>query len=177
MELEIQSRHGSLDAAWHRLIVRLAARIGTRYPDTLRIHVVVEHLPHHRHGAERVSLLVHSEARELRAEKSGAHVHDAIRAAFAAMEGALARHHVRHRNSVKNDLGRRLGSIKRIFRDGGFGFIHDRPGHDVYFKREALHGLVFESLAPGDPVEFEFEQGQDGPQASQVHPPGAHRHR
>jgi len=177
MELEIQTRNLTLDAAWRRLIARLAMRIGTRYPDTSALHVTVEHLPHHRHGAERVSLLVHSEARRLRSAKSGEHVRDAIHAAFATIERSLARHHVRHRRAVKNARGRRPGSIRRIFRDGGYGFIRERPGRDVYFHRDALHGLPFESLEPGDPVEFELEHGRSGPQASQVHPPGAHRRR
>jgi len=177
MDLEIQTRNISLDAAWRRLIGRLAMRIGARYPDTMTLHVTVEHLPHHRHGAERVSLLAHAEAKHLRTVNSGEHVRDAIRAAFGALDRSLARHHVRHRTAVKSALGRRPGSIKRIFRDGGYGFIHDRPGHDVYFHRDSLHGLTFENLEPGDPVEYELERGRAGPQASQVHPPGAHRHR
>ena len=173
MQIELQTRHLTLDPARRELIEQLAGRIANRFPDTMRLHVTLEHVPHHRHGSERVTLLGHAEARTLRSEKQGEDMREAIRAAFAAFESSLARHHARHRRPVKGAGARLRGSIKRIFRGAGYGFIHDGPGHDVYFHRDSLQGLRFDRLSPGDPVEFELEQGERGPQAARVAPPGA----
>jgi CspA family cold shock protein len=173
MDLEIQAQHLTLDPAWRDIIEQTAANIAQRYPDTIRMHVTIKHAPHHRRGAEIVTVLANTEGRVLRAEKTSEYVHDAIRAAFDAFEIELERSHQQHRETVKANRGRLEGSIKRVFRDGGYGFIHYQPGRDVYFHRAALHGLDLETLRPGDPVEFEIEQGERGLQAPQDHPAGS----
>jgi CspA family cold shock protein len=174
MDLEIQTQHLTLDPAWRDLIEQTAANIAQRYPDTIRMHVTLKHAPHHRRGAEIVTVLANTEGRVLRTEKTGEYVHDAIRAAFDAFEMEIERAHEQHREAVKANRGRLEGSIKRIFRNAGYGFIHYQPGRDVYFHRAALHGLNFDALEPGDPVEFVIEQGERGLQAPQVHPIGSH---
>lgn len=60
------------------------------------------------------------------------------------------------------------GSIKRIVRDRGFGFISAEDGTDVFFHRSALDGIRFEELQEGSSVEFESEQGPKGPRAANV---------
>ena len=174
MDLEIQTQHLTLDPAWRELIEQSATNIAKRHPDTIRMHVTLKHAPHHRQGAEIVTVLANTEGRVLRAEKTGEYVHDAIRAAFEAFELELERQHQQRRQPAKSNRGWVKGSIKRIFRDGRYGFIHYLPGRDVYFHRAALHGLDFDTLKPGDPVEFEIEQGERGLQAPQVHPVGSH---
>lgn len=174
MELEIQTRQLTLDPATRTLIEQLAAGIEERHPDTLRMHVTLRHTPRHRNGSETVTLLVNTEGRVLRAEKTAESVRDAIHAAFEAFRVEVERQHEQRREVTKNRGARTEGSIKRIFRDGGYGFIHYQPGRDVYFHRAALHGLDFDKLEPGDLVEFEIEQGERGLQAPQVHPVGAH---
>ena len=174
MDLEIQAQQLTLDPAWRDLIEGFAASIGERHPDMLRLHVTIKHTPKHRNGTETVTLLANSEGHMLRAEKTAESVRDAIHAAFDAFEVELERHHELRRQVTKHIGTRVKGSIKRIFRDSGYGFIHYQPGRDVYFHRAALHGLEFEKLEPGDPVEFEIEHGERGLQAPQVHPVGAH---
>jgi cold shock protein len=60
------------------------------------------------------------------------------------------------------------GTIKRVIRDRGFGFIRAADGQEIFFHRSALQGLNFESLREGDNVEFELERGEKGPRASNV---------
>ena len=62
------------------------------------------------------------------------------------------------------------GSIKRIVRDKGFGFITPDDGSDdVFFHRSRLAPRVpFEDLREGDQVVFQTRPGEKGPQAFDV---------
>ena len=60
------------------------------------------------------------------------------------------------------------GTIKRLM-DRGFGFIKTEDETDLFFHRNDLEGVEFESLSEGQEVEFEKGQGRDGrPQANKV---------
>ena len=63
---------------------------------------------------------------------------------------------------------RMQGTIKRVIRDRGFGFIRAADGQEIFFHRSALQNLNFESLREGDNVEFELERGEKGPRAANV---------
>jgi len=62
------------------------------------------------------------------------------------------------------------GTIKRIVRDKGFGFITPDDGsEDVFFHRSRLAPRVpFEDLREGDQVVFQTRPGEKGPQAFDV---------
>ena len=49
------------------------------------------------------------------------------------------------------------GTIKRVFKDRGFGFIRTSDGQEIFFHRSGLRSTRFESVAEGDAVEFEVE--------------------
>jgi len=53
------------------------------------------------------------------------------------------------------------GTIKRLM-DRGFGFIKAEDGTDLFFHRNELEGVEFNSLSEGQEVEFEKGQGRDG---------------
>lgn len=57
------------------------------------------------------------------------------------------------------------GTIKRLVRDRGFGFILSEDGTELFFHRSALQGQAFDTLAEGQAVEFEVERGDKGPRA------------
>jgi CspA family cold shock protein len=61
------------------------------------------------------------------------------------------------------------GTIKRIARDKGFGFIRDSGGQDWFFHRSAVQGS-FDSLSEGQKVNFDEEQSPKGPRANNVRP-------
>jgi cold shock CspA family protein len=53
--------------------------------------------------------------------------------------------------------------------DRGFGFIKTEDETDIFFHRNDLEGVEFNSLSEGQEVEFEKGQGRDGrPQANKV---------
>jgi CspA family cold shock protein len=60
-----------------------------------------------------------------------------------------------------------FGTIKKIVKDKGFGFIvPDDGSDDVFFHRSRLAPkVVFEDLREGDEVEFQVTKGDKGPQA------------
>ena len=62
------------------------------------------------------------------------------------------------------------GTIKRIVRDKGFGFIAPDDGsEDVFFHRAHLGPRAqFEELRDGDQVVFQTRRGEKGPQAIDV---------
>ena len=53
------------------------------------------------------------------------------------------------------------GTIKRVIRDRGFGFIRSSDGQEVFFHRSSLQGLNFDSLKEGSSVELEVERGPE----------------
>lgn len=61
------------------------------------------------------------------------------------------------------------GTVKWFNDAKGFGFITlDGGGKDVFVHHNAIASSGFRSLAEGDRVEFETEQGAKGPQAKDV---------
>jgi cold shock protein len=60
-----------------------------------------------------------------------------------------------------------FGTIKKIVKDKGFGFITPDDGSDdVFFHRSALAPRTyFEDLREGNEVEFQVRRGEKGPQA------------
>jgi CspA family cold shock protein len=62
------------------------------------------------------------------------------------------------------------GTIKKLIADRNFGFIRTETGQEVFFHASAVAQNAFASLTPGQPVTFELERGQKGPQATNVRP-------
>ncbi len=60
------------------------------------------------------------------------------------------------------------GTIKKLIRDRGFGFIHAEDGKEIFFHRTSLQLLDFDDLREGQNVQFEVERGEKGPRAANV---------
>lgn len=59
------------------------------------------------------------------------------------------------------------GTIKKLVKDRGFGFISQDQG-DIFFHCTAVVGTSFEDLQEGQAVDYQVEQGKRGPQAISV---------
>ena len=62
------------------------------------------------------------------------------------------------------------GTVKWFNETKGYGFIAQEDGPDVFVHFSAIQGDGFKTLTDGQKVEFTVTDGQQGPQAENVHP-------
>lgn len=60
------------------------------------------------------------------------------------------------------------GTVKKFFKDKGFGFIHGEDGKDYFFHYSAISMDGYKSAEVGDNVEFEAEESDRGARAASV---------
>jgi CspA family cold shock protein len=60
------------------------------------------------------------------------------------------------------------GTVKWFNDSKGFGFISREEGGDVFVHYSSMTGDGYKSLAEGDKVSFEIEDGDKGPKAVNV---------
>jgi cold shock protein len=60
------------------------------------------------------------------------------------------------------------GKVKWFNESKGFGFITSDDGKDVFVHYSSIEGNGFKTLAEGDSVTFEVENGPKGPKAINV---------
>jgi CspA family cold shock protein len=60
------------------------------------------------------------------------------------------------------------GSVKWFNDQKGYGFITPENGKDVFVHHSSIQGEGYKSLAEGQQVEFEIQQGPKGEQATNV---------
>ena len=61
-----------------------------------------------------------------------------------------------------------VGTIKWFNEKKGFGFVQQDGGPDVFVHFSSILGDGFKTLAEGDRVQFEVEDGAKGPKAVNV---------
>jgi len=54
------------------------------------------------------------------------------------------------------------GTIRQLITDRGFGFIKGEGEKDIFFHRNDLQEVQYDSLREGQQVEFEVGQGRAG---------------
>ena len=60
------------------------------------------------------------------------------------------------------------GTVKWFNGSKGYGFIEREGGEDVFVHFSAIQGDGYRNLEEGQQVEFNVEQGAEGPQATNV---------
>ena len=60
------------------------------------------------------------------------------------------------------------GTVKWFNSEKGFGFIEVEGENDVFVHFSAIQGEGFKTLDEGQKVEFDVEEGNRGPQATNV---------
>ena len=67
---------------------------------------------------------------------------------------------------------RTIGTVKWFNGGKGYGFIAREGGEDVFVHFSAIQGSGFKTLAEGEAVEFDVQQGPKGLQAANVRKAG-----
>ncbi|CED57248.1 transcription antiterminator/RNA stability regulator CspE [Aliivibrio wodanis] len=65
-------------------------------------------------------------------------------------------------------MSKTTGTVKWFNEDKGFGFITQENGPDVFAHFSAIQSEGFKTLKEGQTVTFDVEQGQKGPQATNI---------
>ena len=60
------------------------------------------------------------------------------------------------------------GTVKKLVRERGFGFISDTDGRELFFHQSGLVEAKYDALTEGQKVTFEVEQSPKGPRAVQI---------
>lgn len=64
------------------------------------------------------------------------------------------------------------GKVKMFSKEKGFGFIHTDEGKDVFFHYSELQMEGFKTAEVGEEVEFDLQESDRGPRASNIRKAG-----
>lgn len=154
------------------------AKLENFHDRIISCRIVVE-APHRRHSKGKlysvsVDLTVPGAELVVNNEKRFHHSHEdvyvAIRDAFNAMRRQLEDFAREQRGQVKVHDSAPEGTILRLFPDHGFIETADRG--EIYFHRNSVVDGGFDALTEGTAVRFTAVQGEQGLQATTVHPLG-----
>jgi cold shock CspA family protein/ribosome-associated translation inhibitor RaiA len=175
MDLHIESRNVKMTPRWETEIRARIADLQAGHDDLIHGRVALAKNPHHKKHkwvAEAFVGVTLPGRHTITARKEEKTFEEAIRAAFTAVEIELRKfREKRATTQVRTPPVPPLrGVICKLFPKEGYGFILKEGGGEVYFHKNALHGLTFEDLEDGTEVVFNAEVGAKGPQATTVNP-------
>lgn len=174
MDLQIESRHVTMTPRWKQEIEERMSALQSGHDDIIHGRVTLTLHKGHRRAedtSEALVVVTLPGRHTITARKQDKTFEEAMRAAFFAVDGELATY--REKRATKEIRVPPIpfrGVISKIFPDEGYGFILMDGGEEIYFHRNALHGLTFEQLEDGTEVAFDLEEGEKGPQAKTVNP-------
>jgi cold shock CspA family protein/ribosome-associated translation inhibitor RaiA len=159
---------------WKAEIEARMADLQAGHDDLIHGRVTLTKNRHHkkaRRVAEAMVIVTLPGRHTITARKEEKTFEEAIRAAFSAVEIELRKYREKRASTeVRPSPVPLRGVICKLFPLEGYGFILKEGGGEVYFHKNALHGLKFEELEDGLGVAFNVEEGEKGPQATTVNP-------
>jgi len=176
--VEITFRGMDRSAAVEERIREKAEWLETFHDHIMACRVVVEapHKHHHKGRIYTVRVDLTVPGAELVANRAPTadHTHEdvyvALRDAFDAARRQLEGHARKRRGDVKAHAGSPEGTVSELDPEQGFGRIDTGDGRSIYFHRNSVLGDGFGALTVGSKVRYVEEAGDQGPQASTVHP-------
>lgn len=175
MDLHIESRNVEMTPRWKTEIEERVADLQRGHEDLTHGRVTLTKNRHHKKDqrvAEAVVIVTLPGRRTITSRKEEKTFEEAIRTAFAAVEIELRKHREKRASKeIRIPPIPLRGVICKLFPNEGYGFILKEGGGEVYFHKNAVHGLKFDELEDGQEVAFNVERGEKGPQATTVNPP------
>ena len=181
MDLQIESRNVTMTPRWKAEIEARMADLQAGHEDLIHGRATLTKNAHHKKSknvAEALVVVTLPGRHTLTARKEEKTFEEAIRAAFFAVEIELEKFRdKRASKEIRVPPIPFYGVIAKLFLEEGYGFLLQDGGGEVYFHKNAVHGIKFEELEDGLEVSFNVEDGEKGPQATTVNPvpkgPGA----
>lgn len=182
LPLQITFRHMEQSPALETRIRQLAERLDRYSQEVMACRVVIEapHKHHHQGSLYTVSIDITLPGREIAVtrEQHDKHAREdayvALRDAFHAAERQLEQRVQKRRRQVKEHEAPPHGRIRELYPMADYGRIEASDGRDIYFHRNSVVNMEFDSLDIGMPVHFTEEMGENGVQASSVLIEGRH---
>ena len=174
MNLQIESRNVGMTPRWKTEIEKRMEDLEASKNDIIHARVTLNKNTHHKKSknvAEVVIVITIPGRHTFTARKEDKTFEEAIRAAFFSMDIELSK--FREKRATKEIRMPSIplrGVICKLFPQEGYGFILQEGGGEVYFHRNAVHGIPFEELKDGLEIAFNEEPGEKGPQATTVNP-------
>ena len=168
MRLEVEGRNTEVHPRWQTLIERKVAKLERAFTGITRARVTLIHNPHHQAGDNEVHVVLSVPGRTLTVRKSGAQIADALRAALTAAEREFESYRKARKRYVKQPKLRPVGTIARLVKSRGYGFILTDTGREIYFRESSLDRVPFDRLEKGMLVTFELAEGDNGLRAPRV---------
>ena len=153
---KLEHHYGRMTAC--RVVIRAPDahhRLGEPYFVTVRIA-----LPGHRD----VSVKPPPRSRDRRQ----AGVNFAVNDAFRRADRQLRDHASKLKETQDRHVSKPHGKVLRIDTDRNFGYLESEDGREIYFHENSVLDGKFRQLVPGSRVSFHEEEGDKGPQASNV---------
>jgi ribosomal subunit interface protein len=170
MQIYIEGQHTDVQPELRERIRQRLEQLNVPHEDILHARVAIEKATHHQQGADEVRVTLTLPGKTLTAKKTATTLYDATNAALETIERELKEFRDQRRGVLKEPGPRIRGRIVRIFRDRSYGFAETETFQEVYFHANSVHGIRFEELEVGMPMDLEIEAGQKGPQASRMTP-------
>lgn len=182
LPLQITFRNLERSEALEADVREKAEKLDQFFEHIMRCRVVVEaHHKHHHKGNiyhVRIDITVPGNELVVSREPKDNHAHEdvyvAVRDAFDAAKRQLEDYSRKLRGDVKEHEAPPHGTVQELVPMEDYGRIRTPDGRSVYFHRNSVINADFDSLNEGDPVRFDEEPGDAGPQASTVRVIGKH---
>ena len=171
LPLQMTVRNLSLSEAAKEDIREKASRLDRSYDQIVRCRVTVD--APHRHQRKgllydvRIDLTVPGVELVVK-RPPNEDLHVAIRDAFDSARRRLEDFARRQRGETKAHAPLPHGTVARLFRERGYGFLETPDGREIYFHRNSVLDQSFDLIEIGAHVRFVEEEGEQGPQASTV---------
>ena len=174
MELHIESRNVEMTPRWKKEIEERMEKLQAGHDDIMHARVTLTKNPHHKKSknvAEALVVVTLPGRPALTSRKEEKTFEEAIRAAFFSIDIELRKYREKRASKdVRLSPIPLRGVVCKLFPKEGFGFILQEGGGEVYFHKNAVHGMEFDHLEDGTEVTFNIEEGEKGPQATTVNP-------
>jgi len=174
MDLQIESRNVTMTPRWKTEIETRMADLQAGHDDLIHGRATLTKNAHHKKSknvAEALIVVTLPGRHTLTARKEEKTFEEAIRAAFFAVDIELKKFRdKRASKEIRIPPIPLRGVVAKLFPLEGYGFLLQDGGGEVYFHKNAVHGMKFEELEDGVEVLFNVEDGEKGPQATTVNP-------